>query len=79
VSAWTKSPPAGTSITAKTLIMPGSTDLYFTPEDSQHEIEHIHNVELRVIPSVWGHQAGRGLAPADALFVDAGLRDVLSS
>jgi len=67
------------AITAKTLIMPGSTDLYFTPEDSQHEIEHIHNGELRVIPSVWGHQAGRGLAPADAHFVDAGLRDVLSS
>lgn len=67
------------SITAKALVMPGSTDLYFTPEDSQHEVDQMRNAEYRPIPSIWGHQAGRGLDPADADFVDAGLRELLAS
>jgi homoserine O-acetyltransferase len=68
-----------TSIKAKALVMPGSTDLYFPPEDSQYEVAHMHQAEFRPIQSVWGHQAGRGLAPADADFVNAGLRELLSS
>lgn len=67
------------SIKAKALVMPGTTDLYFTPEDSQYEVDHMHDAEIRAIPSIWGHQAGRGLAQADGDFVDTGLRDLLSS
>ena len=67
------------SIKAKALVMPGSTDLYFTPEDSRYEVDHMQDAEYRPIPSIWGHQAGRGLTEADAAFVDAGLRQLLSS
>jgi homoserine O-acetyltransferase len=66
------------SITARTLVMPGATDLYFPPEDGAYEVEHIHGAELRVIPSVWGHGAGAGPNPADAAFVDGSLKEWLA-
>ncbi len=46
------------AITAKTLIMPGRTDLYFTPEDSEAEAARIPGAEYRPIESIWGHRAG---------------------
>lgn len=66
------------SITAKTIVMPGQTDLYFPPEDSQYEVSKMRNAEYRPIPSIWGHQAGgAGLNPVDAKFVNAALVDLL--
>ena len=46
--------------------MPGQTDLYFPPEDSQFEVAHaqrqIHPVRFRI----WGHAAGGpGTNPED--------------
>lgn len=72
-------PTALRSISAKALVMPGSTDLYFTPEDSHHEVDHLRDAVCRPIPSIWGHQAGRGLAPQDAAFIDGQLRELLDS
>lgn len=46
------------SITAKTLVMPATTDLYFTPEDCKIEADLIPNAEYLPIPSIWGHRAG---------------------
>ncbi len=46
------------AITAKTLVMPGRTDLYFTPEDSEAETAKIPNATYRPIESIWGHRAG---------------------
>ena len=46
------------SITAKTILMPSDTDLYFRVEDNRREIHHMPNAELRAIPSIWGHRAG---------------------
>lgn len=46
------------SITAKTLVMPSSTDLYFTPEDCQAEADIIADAQYSPIPSIWGHRAG---------------------
>lgn len=46
------------AITARTLIMPGRTDLYFTPEDSEAEAAKIPGAEFRPIESIWGHRAG---------------------
>lgn len=62
------------SITAKSLVMPCKTDLYFPvrspstpsaradnlfqPEDSEIEVASIPGAKLDVIPSVWGHFAG---------------------
>jgi len=43
------------NIKAKAILMPCSTDLYFTPEDNEFELKHISNAELRTYDSIWGH------------------------
>ena len=40
------------------IVMPGSTDLYFTVEDARCEASLIPGAELRVLESGWGHCAG---------------------
>ncbi len=67
------------SIKARALVMAGRTDLYFTPEDIEAEAALIPGARFRVIPSVWGHQAGNGLNAADTQFVDAEIRNLLAS
>jgi homoserine O-acetyltransferase len=67
------------SIEARAIVMPAEKDLYFPPEDNAWEVERMPNAELRVIPGVWGHFAGGGVNDADTKFIDAGLRDLLSS
>ena len=66
------------AITARAIVMPCRTDLYFPPEDSEHEVAHMPHAELRVIPSIWGHMAGGGLNPEDAGIIDAVLRELLA-
>jgi homoserine O-acetyltransferase/O-succinyltransferase len=46
------------AIQAKTLVMPATTDLYFTPEDCAAEAKLIPNAEYYPIESIWGHRAG---------------------
>lgn len=66
------------AITARALVMPGATDLYFPPADSKYEVAHLADAELRAIPSIWGHIAGcMGLNPADGAFIDAALKELL--
>ncbi|KAG1788823.1 Alpha/Beta hydrolase protein [Suillus plorans] len=48
------------AIKARGLIMPCKTDLYFTPEDSQNEMQFLNNAKLVIIDSEWGHMAGAG-------------------
>ena len=68
------------AITARAIVMPGRTDLYFPPEDNEIEVSMMPNAELRPIESIWGHLAGSpGLNPTDAAFVDAALRELLAS
>ena len=68
------------AITARAIVMPGRTDLYFPPEDNEAEVGMMPNAELRPIESIWGHQAGGpGYSPADTAFVDAALRELLES
>jgi len=67
------------AIEAEVLVMPGRTDLYFPPEDSELEVSLLRRGELRVIPSVWGHYAGGGRSEADVRFIDAALRELLAS
>ncbi len=45
-------------IQARTILMPSSSDLYFTVEDARHEASLIPGAELRVLESDWGHCAG---------------------
>jgi homoserine O-acetyltransferase/O-succinyltransferase len=65
------------AITARAVIMPGQTDLYFPPEDSAAEVAQLKQGELCVIPSDWGHYAGGGRSSADTRFVDERLRALL--
>jgi homoserine O-acetyltransferase len=67
------------SITAKALVMPGETDLYFTVEDNRREIALMPNAELRPIPSIWGHRAGNPTqSPIDRKFLNDALAELLA-
>jgi homoserine acetyltransferase len=48
------------SIKARALVLPGQTDLYFPPEDSDYEVLNMSPGIGRCIafPSIWGHWAG---------------------
>ncbi|HVY42745.1 MAG TPA: alpha/beta fold hydrolase [Hyphomicrobiaceae bacterium] len=46
------------AIKARAVIMPSTTDLYFTAEDSEAETRLMPNAEFRPIRSIWGHRAG---------------------
>ncbi len=67
------------AIKAKTTVMAGQTDLYFTPEDMEAEAALIPGARFTVIGSVWGHQAGNGLNSADTQFIDAEIKKLLAS
>lgn len=68
------------AIKAKAFVMPGRTDLYFPPEDSEFEVAHMPNAKLVPIESVWGHFAGGpGTNPVDVAFLDAKLKELLAS
>ncbi len=57
------------AMTARAIVMPCATDLYFPPEDSALEVEAMPNAELAVIPSVYGHGAGGDLEPAASAWI----------
>ena len=40
------------AIAADALIMPSTTDLYFTVADNEREVAHMRHAELRPIPSI---------------------------
>ncbi len=59
------------AIKAKTYVMPGQTDLYFPPEDSENEVANMPNAKFVPVPSIWGHFAGGpGTNPVDVGFID---------
>jgi homoserine O-acetyltransferase len=67
------------AIAAKTLVMPASTDLYFTPEDCQAEADLIPNSTYKVIESIWGHRAGNPYENADdEAFIKQAVAELLS-
>lgn len=66
-------------ITARTVVMPISTDLFFPPEDCAAEQALVPGSELRVIEDVHGHAALFGLTPSYVEQVDAALRDLLAA
>jgi homoserine O-acetyltransferase len=49
------------AITARVLLMPSATDLYFRTADNEAELPFLRNAALAEIPTIWGHAAG---APA---------------
>jgi homoserine O-acetyltransferase/O-succinyltransferase len=52
------------AIRARSIIMPSTTDLYFTAEDSEAETRMMPNAEFRPIRSIWGHRAGNPVQSA---------------
>ena len=68
------------AITAKALLMPGTTDLYFQVEDNRLEAEQMPNARLLPIPSEWGHRAGLPSANVeDAVFITKAIKELLAS
>ncbi len=67
------------SITARAIVMPGSTDLYFTAADSRLEVAQMPNAELRVIESPFGHIAGGGRVPEGKEAIDRAVSDLLGA
>jgi homoserine O-acetyltransferase len=66
------------AITARAIVMPSRTDLYFPPEDSEIEVAAMPNAELRIMPSIWGHRGGSpGSDPADIAFFNTAIADLL--
>ena len=62
------------AITAKSLIMPSETDLYFQVEDNRLEVEQMRNARLLPISSIWGHRAGLPTTNVDdAAFISAAI------
>jgi homoserine O-acetyltransferase len=66
------------AITARAIVMPGETDLYFRVRDNELEVAQMPHAALRPIPSIWGHVAGLGVNPPDNAFIDAALRELLA-
>ncbi|PNY25587.1 Homoserine O-acetyltransferase [Tolypocladium capitatum] len=69
------------SIKAKTLVLPGKTDLYFPPEDSEYEVKCMSDGIGKCIPfpSIWGHWAGGpGTSVQDLDWLDHKLKAFLA-
>lgn len=67
------------AIQAQTLVMPATTDLYFTPTDCATEAQLIPHADCRPIPSIWGHRAGNPYQhPEDAAFIRKAVQELLS-
>jgi homoserine O-acetyltransferase len=68
------------SITARVLLMPSETDLYFRVADNAAELPHLKHGRLAPIPSIWGHRAGNPVAnPPDAAFIKREVRALLDA
>ncbi|CAG8975926.1 hypothetical protein HYALB_00007055 [Hymenoscyphus albidus] len=67
------------AIKAKALVLPGKTDLYFPPEDSEIEVANMREGvgKMMVFPSIWGHWAGGpGDSKEDVAWLNERLREV---
>lgn len=66
------------AIKARAIVMPGSHDLYFPPEDNEAEVKLMPNAKFQSIPSIWGHWAGGpGTNPKDMQYIDSVLKEFL--
>lgn len=68
------------AIRAPAIVMPSTTDLYFTLEDSRIETALMPNAEFRPIQSDWGHRAGNPQhSPADEAVIRQAVNDLLGA
>ena len=68
------------AITARAIIMPSTTDLYFTAADSEAETRLMPNATFRPINSIWGHRAGNPIqCPEDEAVLRSAVHELLSA
>ena len=67
------------SISARAIVMPSKTDLYFRVTDSEYEVNKMPNAELRVIDSKLGHVAGSGMDPIGKADIDRAIADLIGN
>ena len=67
------------SIKVPVLYMPSATDMYFPVEDAKWESQFIAHCTFLPIPSLWGHPAGAGASPADAVFLNQHIAAFMNS
>ncbi|MBM3484324.1 MAG: alpha/beta fold hydrolase [Alphaproteobacteria bacterium] len=65
------------AIKAPAIVMPGSMDLYFPPEDNEYEVKHMPKAEFRPFKSIYGHFASSALNPVDVVFLKKAIEDVM--
>ncbi len=68
------------AISARAIVMPVATDLYFHPDDNRLEVPELAHAELRELESSWGHTAGgpdRNAAASAS--IDAAIRELLGA
>lgn len=67
------------AIKARAIIMPSTTDLYFTATDSEIETKQMPNAVFRPIVSIWGHRAGNPIqCPEDEAKLRDAVRELLA-
>ncbi len=67
------------AITARAILIPCTTDMYFPPEDNANEARHMPNAELRPYDSPWGHCVATPGRDADFMaFLDRCARELLN-
>ena len=67
------------AIRAKSILLPGNTDLYFPTADNEAEAALMPNAEVREIQSIWAHYAAGGKTVEDTAFVDGALKELLAA
>ncbi|KAH4936438.1 hypothetical protein HBI79_066550 [Parastagonospora nodorum] len=66
-------------IDTRVLLMPCETDQYFRPYVSKREANFLQNVEVQVVPSIWGHIAGGGANKKDVEWMDQKISALLDA
>ncbi len=67
------------AIKARAIIMPSTTDLYFTATDSEIETKQMPNAVFRPIVSIWGHRAGNPIqCPEDEAMLREAVKELLT-
>ena len=68
------------AITARAVVMPSATDLYFPVADNELEVAQMRRARCVPIPTIWGHVAGNaGANPPDTDFVNARIAELLAT
>lgn len=68
------------AISARAVVMPSATDLYFPVVDNEIQVSKMPNARCVPIPTVWGHVAGAvNASPADTAFINARIGELLAS